>query len=528
MHDKPVLLHPEAFGDLDHSHTVDEVCGGCVTAGGRAAVAEILRSPTYCAGTLRLRARDLRDPALARLQSRIAGVADDEEGAAWCAADPAEMDEDTAGLLAEPYFRGFGAPLNGLWPALWANNAYSIFAAPAAALSAPLAYLLTPFFILRYRLRLPVDFKTFVQLMYHSFKGAGAAMKVVFGNAPTFAMQLASVVMTCVVYVQTVVAAFRHSLRLVGVCHRVATRMNSLCRVLSRCDDVVDDREDAFYSRWELGFAPAANSGPPPRPLDPAIRPWKTGFARALRDFSRLDRPWIRARLRQLFHLDAVCALRLAAARHHMCEVTFLPASAEALLVSGGRRLRQGDASNDVALARGVNGAILTGPNASGKSTVLRMLGCVVLLAQTTGLAPARACALHPVKYLTTMMGIRDDPEAGRSRFQNELLRAGECVEAARRRPADVGLLLLDEIFGGTDPLQGDACGGKVLDSLAETSGCLYVLATHQRGLVEHSAGLPSSRRYRMTEGYAMAPGVNDRFNASELFDAAVGQEKTG
>lgn len=524
MEEKPVLVHPEAYGDLDHASTVAEVCEGCATEGGKRAVFEILTNPMYCVRTLRARARDVRvvGAESRRLREKLASVRDDEEGAAWCATPLDAMDDDTAELLDEPYFKGFGKPLNGLWPAIWANNSYAMFVAPAMALSAPLAYLLTPFFIIRYRMKLPIDFKTFVQLMYHSFKGAGATMKLAFGNAPTFAMQLASVAMTCVMYFQAVIASLRHSFKLVGVCQRVARRMNSLCRVLQRCDDVVDDRGEAFYGRWVVGYAARGNGGPAPRPFDEAIRPWKVGFAKALHDFVKLDRGWIRMRLRQLFHLDAVCAVCDAVRRHDMRPVKFLPAATEALVIQGGRRLRANDRSNDVALMRGVNGAVLTGPNASGKSTVLRMIGCVVLTAQTVGHAPAAACALHPVKYLTTMMGIRDDPEAGRSRFQNELLRAGECVEAARRCPEYVGLLLLDEIFGGTDPLQGDVCGAKVLSSLADTTGCLYVLATHQAGLVEHSATLPSTRRYRMVDGYRMAAGVNDSFNAGALYDQAM------
>ena len=519
--DMPVLVHHEAFSDLDHGATVSEVGGGCVTNGGRIAVREILTNPVYSASVLRARARDIREAAktAARVRNKLQDIRDDEEGAVWCSTPEDQMDEDTLELLDQPFFKGVAKPLNKVWPALWANNSYAMFAAPALALSAPLSYLLMPYFIIRFKLKLPLDFKTFVKLMYHSLKGAGAALNLAFGNAPSFAMQLVSVAMTCVMYFQAVISSFRHSFKLVAVCQRVAGKMNGLCRVLARCDDLVDDLDHAFYSRWIVGYQPKSNGGALPRVLDESIRPWKTGFARALKDFCQLDRAWIRSRLRQLFHVDAVCALCAAAAKHRLKPVSFLDRSTEALLVSGGRRLKEGDKENSVAVMRGMNGVILTGPNASGKSTVLRMIGCVVLMAQTTGLAPARACALHPVKYLTTMMGIRDDPEAGRSRFQNELMRAGECVEAARRRPDDVGLLLMDEIFGGTDPAQGDACGGKVLTSLAGTSGCLYVLATHQRGLVEHSETIASMRRFRMAEDYRMVPGVNRSSNAAELYD---------
>ena len=522
--ERPVLVHDEALGDLDHASTVAALGEACATAGGRRALGEIMSSPTYCPELLRLRARDIAAlaPVAEGIRDRLAALRDHEEGAVWCSTPVEDLDDDTAALLREPYFRGVAKPLNGLWPALWASNAYAVFAAPAIAGAAPLTYLLAPYFIIRFKLKLPLDFRTFVRLMYHSFKGAGAAMKIAFGDAPTFAMQLASVAMTCVMYFQAVIASFRHSIKLVGVCRRVAGRMNSTERVLAACDELADRRGAAFYRRWAVGFEPRENAGPRVRRFPEQVRPWRTGFARALHDFALLDRGWVRHRLRQLFHLDAVCALCAGAARYRMRPVHFLPADTQAILLSGGRRLRDDDHPNSLAMAKGVNGLMLTGANASGKSTVLRMLGCAVLVAQTTGLAPAAAMAIHPIKYLTTMMGIRDDPERGRSRFQNELLRAGECVEAARRRPSDFGLLLMDEIFGGTDPAQGDVCGGRVLTSLAETPSCMYLLATHQKGLVRHAAGLPSSRSYKMTPGYRLAPGVNDLHNAADLFESQV------
>lgn len=525
----PVLVHPEAMSDLDHESTMSAVSEGCVTAGGRRAVREILSSPVYSAALLRARARDIADTAARRARTRqsLEAIKGDEEGAVWCATPEEKMDDDTVGLLKEPYFRGVASPMNRLWPAIWANNAYAIFAAPALALAAPLSYLLMPYFIIRFKLRVPLDFTTFVRLMYHSLKGAGAALNIAFGNAPSFAMQLASVATTCVMYFQSVISSFRHSFKLIGVCQRVAGRMNSLCRVLGVCGDLVDERSSSFFSRWTVGYTPPANKGPVPEERSDAVRPWTSGFAVALKDFGQLDRAWARARLRQLFVLDAVCAICDAAEKHGLRRVTFLPRSTPALLISRGRRLRGDDRANSYSSMRGVNGAVLTGPNASGKSTVLRMIGCVVMMAQTTGLAPAEACALHPVRYITTMMGIRDDPEAGRSRFQNELLRAGECVEAARRRPGDTGLLLMDEIFGGTDPEQGDACGCKVLASLAATPGCMFVLATHQAGLVAHSRGMRGMTMLRMADGYRMVPGVNTSGNAKALFDRHVGGKVT-
>lgn len=526
--DKRVSLHPDAFGDLDHDATVARVASFAATEGGKQSVKEILARPLYCVRTLKARAADIhgllrldRD-GISRLRKELELVAKYEEGATWCAKSPEELDEDTAEAVQTPYFKGFTKPLNSIWPALWANNCYSAFAVPLLAISAPLSYLLAPYFIIRFKLKIPLDFQMFVKLMYHSFKGAGAAMSIAFGKAPSFAMQLASVVMTCVMYFQAVVSSVRHSMKLSAAIQRVASQVNCLNRVLRTCNEIVDDYDEPFYRRWCDGFRSPGPKTCSTESYDETFRPWCTSFSKALQQYSGLDRDKIRARLKQLFTLDAVCAFNAASAAHALKRVTFLPSAYDAVVIRRGRRLRDGDAANDFASMRGANGIVLTGPNASGKSTLLRMVGCVVLLGQTIGMAPADSCALTPVKYVTTMMGIRDDPAAGRSKFQNELQRAGECIESARSRPRDVGLLLLDEIFGGTDSVQGDVCGSKVLTSMTETTGCIYVLATHQRGLVEHSKTLPGIRQYKMESGYKLVPGVNDTFNASDLFGKAM------
>ena len=523
MKEKPVLVHPLAFDDINFDDAVKTVSSFCHTQGGKQFVRQILTSPIYCKRTLLQRARQIQ--GFRRNSRAIAdeldSCKDDEEGAAWCADEVSEKDEDTVALLEAPYFSSMVTrPFNKLWPALWANNAYAIFAAPAMALVAPISYFLAPYLMIRFKLKIPLDFKTFVQLMYHSFKGAGAALNIAFGKAPSFAMQLFSVLCTCFVYFQNVVATFRHSLSLVATCKKITMKMNCLSRMIKISDSVTSGKDESFFSLWTVVPPSKANEGPNPPVRDEKIVPWATGFSGALRDFRSLDREWARNKLKRLFFVDALSAITAATKFAGMKPVNYLPDGTDALLIVQGKRMRREDVANDIAMIKGKNGIVLTGQNASGKSTVLRMTGCVVTLAQTIGWTTAAACAIQPVKHFTTMMGIRDDPDAGRSRFQNELLRAGECVEAARNRPDDLGLLLMDEIFGGTDPSQGDACGGKILTSLTETPGCMYILATHQKGLVEHSKSLDGVMRFKMLpEKYVMTEGVNDHHNASRLFE---------
>jgi hypothetical protein len=176
---------------------------------------------------------------------------------------------------------------------------------------------------------------------------------------------------------------------------------------------------------------------------------------------------------------------------------------------------------NDVALAWPARkGMLLTGANATGKSTVLRLLGQCLLMGQSLGVVPAASAVLTPMAYVCTMMRVRDSPERGMSRFQAELMRAGNCMDTATacaRRGAG-GVVLLDEVFAGSsDASSSDACGSRVLDVLCRSTGALVVLSTHQASLADWASRAEGFEAWRMLpEGYMLVPGRNSASNAAE------------
>jgi hypothetical protein len=254
-------LHERALADLDHPAAVDAVAASCATRGGRVALRRILSSPLTDASLLRARARDVAAVAKAAaasgggsggLREALAAAGADEEAAAWCLADPESREDDEREALDQPFFASAPVrPLNRARPALWLGNAYTVYGAPALALLAPLSYLLTPYLLIRYRMKIAIDFRTFVSLMYHSMKGTGAALRAVFGDAPSFAMQAVSLISTCALYLHAIVCTVRRAIAVRGVCLRVVTRVNALARALRACDAAVDALPEALFGRWE-------------------------------------------------------------------------------------------------------------------------------------------------------------------------------------------------------------------------------------------------------------------------------------
>lgn len=146
--------------------------------------------------------------------------------------------------------------------------------------------------------------------------------------------------------------------------------------------------------------------------------------------------------------------------------------------------------SNDARLvARGDRDqiVILTGPNMAGKSTWMRQMGLIVLLAQVGSCVPARRAQIGLVDAIYTRIGAVDDLAAGRSTFMVEMLETAAVLSGARDR----SLVLLDEIGRGTSTHDGMAIAWAVIEQLARGPvRPRAVLATHYQELAALRASL--------------------------------------
>jgi DNA mismatch repair protein MutS len=136
---------------------------------------------------------------------------------------------------------------------------------------------------------------------------------------------------------------------------------------------------------------------------------------------------------------------------------------------------------NDVRLDAEHQIMIITGPNMAGKSTVLRQVALLVLLAQAGSFVPARAARIGVVDRLFTRVGASDDLARGQSTFLVEMSETASILHNATRR----SLVLLDEIGRGTSTYDGVAIAWAVAEYLHERIGCKAVFATHYHELTQ-------------------------------------------
>jgi DNA mismatch repair protein MutS len=138
--------------------------------------------------------------------------------------------------------------------------------------------------------------------------------------------------------------------------------------------------------------------------------------------------------------------------------------------------------TNNIELGKenGARNIIISGPNAGGKSTILKSIIINLLFAQTTGIVPSKELTLTPMVYLDTYLNITDDISSGNSLFKSEVLRIKSLLEAIKSLH-NIGFcfVIMDEIFSGTNPAEGEAAGyaiGKYLSKLPHT---IALIASH-------------------------------------------------
>ena len=140
--------------------------------------------------------------------------------------------------------------------------------------------------------------------------------------------------------------------------------------------------------------------------------------------------------------------------------------------------------------------AIITGPNMAGKSTYMRQVALIVLMAQMGSFVPARSAKIGLVDRVFTRIGASDDLASGQSTFMVEMAEVATILKYATSR----SLLILDEIGRGTSTYDGMAIARAVLEYAANPKklGAKTLFATHYHELSTMEDRLPNVKNYNI------------------------------
>ncbi len=203
-----------------------------------------------------------------------------------------------------------------------------------------------------------------------------------------------------------------------------------------------------------------------------------------------------------LAELDVVAALADVAVRRRYVRPV-LSDGTELRIVNGRHPIVEASLSeafvpNDTAMdAAGAQILVITGPNMAGKSTYLRQVALIVLLAQIGAYVPADAAQIGLVDRIFTRIGAQDDIATGQSTFMVEMTETAQILHSATGR----SLIVLDELGRGTSTYDGMSIARAVIECIHSSPrlGCRTLFATHYHELTELAQILPRVRNYHVT-----------------------------
>ncbi len=181
---------------------------------------------------------------------------------------------------------------------------------------------------------------------------------------------------------------------------------------------------------------------------------------------------------RALAQLDLLAAFAAVAAERGYCKPEFVD-DIHVAIEAGRHPVVEGQVerfiANDARLSPTRQLLLITGPNMGGKSTYMRQVALIALLAHVGSFVPAKSARLGPIDQIFTRIGAADDLAGGRSTFMVEMTESASILHNATAR----SLVLMDEVGRGTSTFDGLALAWAIARQLLENNRSLTLFATH-------------------------------------------------
>ena len=196
-----------------------------------------------------------------------------------------------------------------------------------------------------------------------------------------------------------------------------------------------------------------------------------------------------------LSEIDSLCSLSLVSEEHHLIRPKFN--NNHNLHIIDGRHpvvevvSNNNYVKNDVIMDESTSTLLITGPNMSGKSTYMRELAIIIIMAQMGSFVPASETNLPIFDSIYTRIGASDDLVSGESTFMVEMIEAKNAIVNATEN----SLILFDELGRGTATFDGMSLARAILEYVNLKIKCKTLFSTHYHELTDLSDTIPSIKK---------------------------------
>ena len=389
-----------------------------------------------------------------------------------------EHEKHIQDLMNIVYFRlPLLKPLNKIPMALTVNNIYRIIGSPLIGILSPIMYFIVPYLIVRIKFKIDIPFTSYLKFIMTSLLSCKGPVNIVCGGGMKY-VYYASYAFSLLFYFQGLFNSVEIAKTINKICKVIINRFNGAVEYLQTAIKLLEK----YYDPQMFRALAAANENLVD--IDATyikllgIQPFTlfTNFGKQLMEAKHIKKDMVNTILIQSYVLDFFKGLVVFKKKHSVKQVSFVDDSKIVFEIKGLHHpcLENSVVKNDLIYDKNV---IITGPNAGGKSTCIKSILINVVLMQTVGLCSADSCRMTLFKNIVSQINI-PDCKGSESLFEAEMHRCHKNLELLRDSD-EFTLIVMDEIFNSTNPVEGIAGAYAIAKKIGDYSKCFLIFTTH-------------------------------------------------
>lgn len=369
-------------------------------------------------------------------------------------------EQDIDSLFEVSYFKLLSF-LNHSDKSLFALNTYRIALSPTIGLLSPFIYVIVPLLIVKIKCGRKIGLHTLIKLFFN--------MMVTNCKFLNGSLKYLYMFFVCMFYFQGLFNSFEISAATYKMTSYISKKVSSILEFSNIASRFVVSSE--FLQHFGLTQFEQFHS-------DSFISFYD--FGKMLVCFKTLDANRIRESLKTVYAIDAIVSIPSIRGKFNFTETQFVENEDGRELIFDELwhpNLGTSVVNNNIHLENQRN-MLITGPNAGGKSTLLKSLAIATVLSQSLTIAPARKCVLTPFRYISCQI-TKKDSKGVESLFEHEMNVAKKHFDIIDHINSQPALIIIDEIFSSTNPFEGIAGAYSIAKHLGKKQNVLAIISTH-------------------------------------------------
>lgn len=446
-------------------------------------------------------------------------------------------DEELSSLYDMVYFNTwFLKFLNKQDFALTGYNTYRICISPLIGFISPITYFVIPYLVLRFKFKVKMGFISYLKFIFRSFiAGLGAAGNDIFSFSPALSkIRYISYGLSLLFYFQNIFNNIEIAKVLYKISSFLTQKVNGIVSFLQQSHLLIhklwtDDINTLFWNDTEIQNITCLESF-----IHHQLDNFNllSNYGKQLRIFKSLNKSDYIPVLKRVYMLDCIISILRVKARDNLTYVRFIKDSKNPVVSLKGFHHpcipKSKAISNDMHIGdTHPNNIVVTGPNAGGKSTLIKSVLLSALLAQSITVGFAEECSMTPFYLINSQINI-PDCKGKESLFEAEMNRSKASIDMLRESSPRFSLLVMDEIFNSTNPVEGIAGAFAIAKNIASYQSNIMMITTHYLyltklkkecpGLFENfKMNVDQDKTNQISYPYKLAKGVSKQYIALEL-----------